>query len=231
LSPSREICRFHTTRESSRQRTDGPRPYPSPRATDCRAQPGTLFSLYRRIRLAPSQGQPGPFFVGSLTTVGRPCRPGILSRNRRHSRTKGAGARGFCILFWRRFAVGSQVVAGESFGFICRGWGPILWRHYSIILSLASCESRGKRRASRVCQRTKWGRLLFPIVGHGVQKQFETQRSRRTQRGLQPQPKHSISRRGAEVAEKKSATSQRPLRLSVNDFLSAWQFGMRRPPE
>jgi hypothetical protein len=64
-SPSREDCTFHTTRESSWQRTADPAPEVR-RYVDgnCRASPGTLLSLYRRTRLAPSQGQPGPFFVG-----------------------------------------------------------------------------------------------------------------------------------------------------------------------
>lgn len=64
-SPSREVCTFHTTRESSWQRTADPA-LEVRRHVDgnCRASPGTLLSLYRRTRLAPSQGQPGPFFVG-----------------------------------------------------------------------------------------------------------------------------------------------------------------------
>jgi hypothetical protein len=58
----------------------------------------------------------------------------------------------------------SQVVGRPAVAFSRRRRGPTFWRHYSLVLSLATCRTSVFSRVSRACQPTKGGFLLSPTV-------------------------------------------------------------------
>jgi hypothetical protein len=86
----------------------------------------------------------------------------------------------FRILFSPLARPRSQVVGRPAVAFSRRRRGPTFWRHYSLVLPLATCRTSVFSRASRACQQTKGGFLLSPTVRDAEQRmRAKTQRSPR----------------------------------------------------